>query len=110
MNYCNHCGEKVNQGQEFCFNCGANLSQQQSQQPGQFNQQPNIQSQDTGNAGWGVLGFCFPLVGLILYIVWNKDRPRDAKSAGMGALISVIVSVVFYILYFILILGLASAL
>ena len=36
---------------------------------------------------WGVLGFFFPLIGLILYIVWNKTEPEKAKKVGIGALI-----------------------
>ncbi len=111
MNYCNHCGEKVNPGQEFCFNCGAELNKQgqQSQQPGQYYQKPsNTQSQDTGSLGWGILGFCIPLAGLILWIVWKADRPRDAKSAGVGALISVLITAFMYIIYFILLVSLLS--
>ena len=49
---------------------------------------------DTGSAGWAVLGFFFPLVGLILYLVWKDSKPLSAKQAGKGALIGVIVSVV----------------
>lgn len=51
------------------------------------------QDQDTGSMGWGVLGFFLPLVGLILFLVWQSERPNDAKMAGKGALIGVIVSV-----------------
>jgi uncharacterized membrane protein YvbJ len=111
MNYCNHCGQKVNQGQEFCFNCGAEINKQQgqSQQPGQYYQKPsNTQSQDTGSLGWGILGFCIPLAGLILWIVWKADRPRDAKRAGVGALISVLVTALIYIIYFIFLVALLS--
>ncbi|MDD2575001.1 MAG: zinc ribbon domain-containing protein [Acholeplasmataceae bacterium] len=111
MNYCNHCGEKVNPGQEFCFNCGSELKKQgeQSQQTGQYYQKPsNSQSQDSGSPGWGILGFCIPLVGLILWIVWKDDRPRDAKSAGVGALISVLVTGLMYIIYFIILAALLS--
>lgn len=54
---------------------------------------------DTGSAGWAVLGFFFPLVGLILYLVWKDRKPLLAKMAGKGALISVIVGAVIGILY-----------
>ncbi|GEM_PF-2094901 len=60
-----------------------------------------------GNKGWGVLGFCIPLVGLILFLVWNKDRPKDAKYAGIGAIIGVIFYVVAYVLFFVIIFGIA---
>lgn len=54
-----------------------------------YTENPN----DTGSAGWGVLGFFFPLVGFILFLVWLNERPRSANSAGIGALISVLGSV-----------------
>lgn len=53
---------------------------------------------DTGSIGWGILGFFVPLVGLILFLVWHQDKPKCAKMAGKGALISVIVSVVLTVL------------
>ena len=53
---------------------------------------------DASSLGWAVLGFFIPLVGLILYLVWKNEYPLRAKSAGKGALVSVIVSVVLYII------------
>ena len=43
--------------------------------------------------GWGVLGFFIPLVGLILFLVWMKDKKRASKAAGIGALIGFLVNV-----------------
>ena len=63
---------------------------------------------DTGSAGWAVLGFFIPLVGLILYLVWSSTRPMDAKQAGKGALVSVIVAVALSILFGFLVLVLSS--
>jgi len=66
-------------------------------------QQPPTQEQ--GNFGFAVLGFCIPIVGLVLFLVWNQDRPGDAKMAGIGALVSVIAGILFYVLGFLIILG-----
>lgn len=49
---------------------------------------------EKGNAGWLVLGLFFPLIGLILWLVWKDDKPADSKQAGKGALIGVIVGAV----------------
>lgn len=78
--------------------------QQTYQQPQyaqyQYGQQPyvNPQPADTGSFGWAVLGFFFPIVGLILFLVWKSEKPVSAKQAGMGALVSVISTVVLWIL------------
>ncbi|ERJ13235.1 hypothetical protein [Haloplasma contractile] len=63
-------------------------------------------SNQQGNIGYGILGFCIPLVGLILFLVWKDEKPGDAKMAGVGALVSVIVGAFFYIISFVV--GMAS--
>jgi hypothetical protein len=78
--------------------------QPQYQQPQyaqyQYGQRPyvNPQPADTGSFGWAVLGFFFPIVGLILFFIWKTEKPVSAKQAGMGALASVISTVVLWIL------------
>ena len=53
---------------------------------------------DSGSFGWAVLGFFFPIVGLILVLVWKQSKPKCAKMAGIGALVGVGISVGFSIL------------
>lgn len=91
MAYCRNCGKEINENQDYCMHCGSLQTEDQS-----------TYVSDEGEKWWCALGFCVPLVGLILYIVWKNDRPNNAKMAGTGALISVILSVVFYIVYFVL--------
>ena len=45
---------------------------------------------DAASSGFATLGFFFPVVGLILYLVWKDQTPQKAHSAGKGALIGVI--------------------
>lgn len=128
--FCKQCGKEIEDGSSFCPFCGASQAddaqaqqqaqnqqaqqQAQSQQPQQpyqapYNNNPYNQPyyqapkpQESG-AGWGVLGFFFPVVGLILFLVWKDDHPARSKGAGIGALVSVILYVVFIILYVIII-------
>ena len=67
-----------------CPNCGVATG----------NNQPA--SDDTGSIGWGLLGCCIPIVGLILFLVWRDTKPKNSKAAGIGALVSV--SVLWYVL------------
>ncbi len=57
--------------------------------------------QDNGGFLWGLLGFCIPVVGLILFLIWKDQKPKTAKAAGIGALVSVIFYVVCYVLLFV---------
>ena len=86
MKYCNNCGIQLDDYIYICPRCGI--------------RQPTVQSYDSGSFGWCVLGFFFPIVGLILWLVWKDTKPASAKQAGMGALIGVILEVVLAIIAF----------
>ena len=47
-------------------------------------------------------------MGLILFLVWKDQKPKTAKAAGIGALVSVGISVVCYVLS--MVLGIAAGL
>ena len=56
------------------------------------------QEKEGSKFGWGVLGFFIPLVGLILFLVWMKDKKKASKAAGIGALIGFIFSIISTVL------------
>ena len=56
--------------------------------------------------GWGVLGFFFPVVGLILFLVWLKNKKKASKAAGIGALIGFIIKIILIVLGILGLLGL----
>ena len=97
MKFCQRCGKDMMDDAMVCPACGF------SQMPNQPVAPAGPVTTDSSSFGWGLLGFCFPIVGLILFLIWKDSTPLKAKSAGMGALISTIISVVFYIIYFIII-------
>ncbi|HPO53701.1 MAG: zinc ribbon domain-containing protein [Clostridiales bacterium] len=84
MKYCTNCGTLINDEDLYCRHCGYKVSGEKA-------------ARDTGNPLWGLLGFFFPIVGLILFLVWRDDRPKDSKSAGIGALVSLIMGIVVVI-------------
>lgn len=71
---------------------------------------PNAVPGDAPNGGYTALGFFFPIVGLILYLVWKAQTPLRARSAGKGALIGVIVEVGLTIISFVVIFILSATL
>ena len=58
---------------------------------------------DNGGFLWGLLECCIPIVGLILFLVWKDTKPKTAKAAGIGALVSVVLAVIYYIVMFVII-------
>ena len=89
--YCAKCGQVIDDNCSFCSACGYQMG--------------TIQYNDAPNAGFAVLGFFIPLVGLILYLVYESKQPLKAKSAGKGALIGFISSIVISIIATILMLA-----
>ena len=87
MAFCKYCGAQIDDNAVVCTTCGAS----QSTAPAVV---------DNGGFGWGVLGCCIPIVGLILFLVWKDTKPKTSKAAGIGALVSVILGVVIYIVTF----------
>ena len=103
MPYCSKCGSEVDYNTQYCPKCGAPQSTS-SYQPPQRPADPH----DSGSIGWFILGFFVTIVGLILYLVWINDRPKDAKMAGLGALVGFIVGIVFSIIYVVVIIAMMS--
>ena len=142
MNYCMNCGREYDGAPGYCPECAATYQQPPYQQAPQYQQPPYQQAPpyqqppyqqappyqppyqtyqppvevDAPNTGFAILSFFFPMVGLILYIIWKDKTPLKAKSCGKGALISVIVNAVssvvipiVYVLIYFVILGGAMA-
>lgn len=82
------------------FGSGCNAGSPQGFNYDQYKQDHGENEQ--ASAGWGVLGFFFPVVGLILYLVWYDNHRKRAKVAGKGALIGVIAAVVLWVLTFLI--------
>ena len=119
MRYCENCGAQVEDGARYCIRCGTPVKEKTAQEAASRKQEyrnvpPYVSRErefyapgnegyyavrDTGAAGFGVLGFFFPIVGLILYLVWKDTLPKRAKGAGIGALVKGLLYVGIILLY-----------
>ena len=80
MKFCSHCGSEINENAVVCIKCGCAVGNIKYYNP-----------YDSSSKGFAVLGFFFPLVGLIMFLVWNNSSPKKAKSCGIGALLGVLI-------------------
>lgn len=62
------------------------------------------------SVGLNIVSFIWPLVGLILYLVYNDKSPRRAKECGKWALIGCFVNAVVVVIVIILYVGVFAAL
>ena len=98
--YCKNCGRAVDDNSLYCYNCGVRLDNTSSE---------NI-SEDNSSFGFAILGFFIPIVGLILFLIYEGKKPKRAKSAGKGALIGFITKIVLSIILIILYVVFAASL
>lgn len=98
--YCKNCGRSVDDTSSYCNNCGARIDNK-----------PNADvSEDNSNLGFAILGFFIPIVGFILFLIYEEKKPKRAKSAGKGALIGFITKIVLAIILVILYVVFATSL
>lgn len=98
--YCKNCGRTVDDTSSYCNNCGARIDNK-----------PNADaSEDSLSLGFAILGFFIPIVGLILFLIYEEKKPKRAKSAGKGALIGFITEIVLAIILVILYVVFAASL
>lgn len=92
--FCKQCGSQTDESAKYCPQCG------EAQRGSAESTAPRVIPDTTHVVGYGFLGFFFPIVGLILFLVWRWDRPKAAKASGLGALISALIGVVAVVVIF----------
>lgn len=58
------------------------------------NMEPSDKKVDGIAIGRGILGFIFPIVGIILMFAWLHYKPKASSAADVGALIGIIVALI----------------
>lgn len=102
MAFCQHCGGEVHKDAVVCVHCGRTIQQ--------LHHSSTLSSiQDEGGFLWGLLGFLVPVAGLVIYLIWKDERPNNARSAGIGALVNVGIGIAVFLIYIIFLIGLIIA-
>ena len=93
--YCSRCGNVMDRNYAVCSYCGCPIGNP-------------TDTDDRKSSGFALLGFflgiTFPIIGLILYLVYESKKPLRAKSVGKGTLIGflskILLAAVILIIYF----------
>lgn len=94
MKFCSQCGKEIMNEAVICPNCGSAV--------GKLNTVG-----DSSGLAWSIISFLFPLLGIILYLVWRDDRPLRSKSLLNG--IKAILIIYGVVIIFMIIMGVISA-
>jgi hypothetical protein len=112
--FCPHCGTRNDDAAVYCSQCGQRLDGTGAPPPADpYAHAPAeppppapepVPGRPSGTAGSGQVGalgvvfFCLPLVGAIMYFVWRDDQPAKARRACTLALWGMAVGIVLRIL------------
>jgi len=102
--FCPKCGAGNPDGARFCGTCGHGLDRtapEPAPSAGRgISRSPVQPRRPEGEkvGGLGILFFCIPLVGAILYFVWKDEHPEKAKKACYLALGGMAFGVVMQVL------------
>jgi hypothetical protein len=77
----------VSDADKACPSCGRAIN---CTAPDCVPTEPKVTYDDGANLGFAFLGFLIPLVGLILYFVDFKNRPKRARCTGIASIIGFI--------------------
>lgn len=88
--YCRNCGTYIDDSATYCINCGTRFDNN------------NNETDDRSSFAFAILGFFIPIIGLILFLIYEGKKPKRAKSVGKGALIGFIIRTVLSIILVIL--------
>ena len=84
MKNCKYCGTEIDDAAVFCPACGANQTADASSTSAPVTN--TVVNSNEKYTGFVVLGFFFPLIALILYLVWKDNEPAKAMACGKGGL------------------------
>ncbi|MFH5881270.1 MAG: hypothetical protein ACNA7U_01965 [Candidatus Izemoplasmataceae bacterium] len=87
---CNVCTTNNESNARYCKRCGAQLEQQSKQQ--------NIIVTVDEPAGCllTLIAIIWPIVGIILYILWFNNYPRRASSILTATIIGIVINILFF--------------
>lgn len=130
MKYCTHCGNPVDDNAKFCVACGQPIAEREAEPESDFfddaresestdffaDEHSSVSSEEEvkvveteaknnerASIFLRIISFLFPIVGLILYCVWNKEYKRKAKDVGIPALVGFILGFIAEMFYYVLI-------
>ena len=85
--FCAKCGAVMDDNAEFCPKCGARAGAE-----------AHGVAKDDSVGALGIVLFCLPLVGAIMYFVWKDDKPKKAKTACYLALGGTVLGIVLQVI------------
>ena len=92
MAYCRKCGEQIDDEAVICPKCGV------PQNKNYGNYEKNTVN-DTGGSIYVLIGVIFPVIALIMYLIWKDERPKTSADLERGMKICLIIIGIIIVWY-----------
>lgn len=96
--YCQKCGREIKENSGFCPECGNPLNSNSQEYVNMSNSNMQNNAGDQPDTLANILGCCFPIVGLVLYLVWRDNKPRKANAICKWTIGGFIIGLAVYII------------
>lgn len=98
MSYCVKCGKKLEDNVGFCPDCGQAVLGSVIKESLSVSTNNLIAHDKPSNVvKW--ISFFFPIIGIILYVLWQGTTPKKARSALEGAMKGLLTCVILVIVF-----------
>lgn len=78
--FCYSCSKEIDENQDLCDECQTEV---------EHDDETKNEEDEAFVLGWGVLGFFFPIIGIILWMLWIGTKPRASNASGIGVLLGI---------------------
>jgi hypothetical protein len=101
--FCGNCGKEIDENAKFCPYCGSATDSRTNPiidtvSKNLVEQKVMTKQNDSPALVPAILSCLFPIVGLILFLVWRKSSPQKAKICGKGTVVGLIIGVSFVVI------------
>ncbi|MEG2918215.1 MAG: zinc-ribbon domain-containing protein [Clostridium sp.] len=103
--FCTNCGREIDNNVEICPLCGVKTRVVETVIE-RVVEPAKVTTVDNPSHFAGIVSCCFPVVGLILYFIWEDQKPKSSKLICYWMLGGTAAWVLFYILF--VVIGVAS--
>lgn len=110
--FCKFCGKEISDNATLCMNCGCETDSQGNERVCRVKVEKVPQKkerQDGTHAGYALLSLFFPIIGLLLCLLWRPGYPLLSKSCLKGTVIGGILQILSVVIVVIVVCVLAFA-
>lgn len=102
--YCKNCGKQLEDDVNVCDDCGTKQKDDGIQKEVT---KTVIMKEIVDNPSHvvGAISCCFPIVGIVLYLLWKDEKPKSASLVCKWTIAGFVLCALFYVLYFVVFLG-----